>query len=80
MNFLENIIKVNEINNVSITGLTNQLISFCVNNIYNLKKRNIIIVTNSLYEANRYYSAISKLQLFTTESLLIKSILEVVSN
>ena len=61
MNFLENIIKVNEINNVSITGLTNQLISFCVNNIYNLKKRNIIMVTNSLYEANRYYSAISKL-------------------
>ena len=61
MNFLDKILDIKTTNNISITGLTNQLISFCVDNIYRKEKRNIIIVTNSLYEANRYYSALSKL-------------------
>ena len=38
--------------NIGITGLTNELTSFCCENIYETSKRNIIIVTNSLYEAN----------------------------
>ena len=61
MNDINELIKIDYIDNVSISGLTNQLISFCVNDIFNKNKKNILIVTNSLYEANRYYSMISKL-------------------
>ena len=61
MKFLDKILEVKEINNVSINGLTGQLISFCVSKINKNTKRNILIVTNSIYEANRYYSSISKL-------------------
>ena len=61
MKFLSKILDIDDINNVSINGLTGQLISFCVDKIQKNKKRNILIVANSLYEANRYYSSISKL-------------------
>ena len=61
MKLLENLIKIEEVNSISISGLTNQLISFCVNGIYNKNKKDILILTNSLYEANIYYSSLSKL-------------------
>ncbi|MBP3634870.1 MAG: transcription-repair coupling factor [Bacilli bacterium] len=61
MKIFNDLIKVDEINNISISGLTNQLISFCVNNIYNKNNRDILLLTNSLYEANTYYSSLSKL-------------------
>ena len=61
MNFLNDKILINQIDNVAISGLTTQLISFCVNDIYKRNNKNILIVTNSLYEANIYYSSISKL-------------------
>ena len=54
-------LEINNFNNVGITGLTNELISFCVSNIYKKSKRDIIIVTNSIYEANILYSFLSKL-------------------
>ena len=38
------------IKNIGITGLTTQLISFCISNIYEKNKKNVILVTNSLYE------------------------------
>ena len=49
------------IKNIGITGLTTQLISFCISNIYEKNKKNVILVTNSLYEANQIYSSLSKL-------------------
>ncbi|MBQ9023653.1 MAG: transcription-repair coupling factor [Bacilli bacterium] len=61
MNFLNEILDIKNINNVSISGLTNQLVSFLVDKISKDNKRDILIVTDSLYEANRYYSAISKI-------------------
>ena len=61
MKLVNNLIDIDEINNISISGLTNQLISFCVDNIYNKHKKDILIVTNSLYEANIYYSSLSKI-------------------
>ena len=61
MNILDKLLKINEYNNVSISGLTNQLIAFCVDKLYNDTKKDILIVTNSLYEANRYYSSLSKI-------------------
>ena len=75
MKFLKEIINIDEIDNVSITGLTNQLISFCVDDIYKSKKRNVLIITNTLYEANIYYSQLSKLNnncyLFPMDDFLI---------
>ena len=50
-----------QFDNISISGLTNGLASFCFDNIYNKSKRNILIVTNSLYEANILYQSLSKL-------------------
>ncbi|MBO6195029.1 MAG: transcription-repair coupling factor [Bacilli bacterium] len=61
MNFLNKKLDIDTIDNISITGLTNQLISFCVDKIYKKEDKDIIIITNSLYEANRYYSALSKI-------------------
>ena len=61
MNFLNKKLDIDTIDNISITGLTNQLISFCVDKIYKKEEKDIIIITNSLYEANRYYSALSKI-------------------
>ena len=61
MDFLDKILDIKEYNNISISGLTNQLVSFCVNKISNETKKDILIVTNSLFEANRYYSSLSKL-------------------
>lgn len=61
MNIFKEKIQINEYCNVGVTGLTNQLISFFVDNIYDDSKRDILIVTNSLYEANIYYSSLSKI-------------------
>lgn len=52
---------IDNINNIGITGLTNQLISFCIDSIYKKNNKDIIIVTNTLYEANIIYSSLSKL-------------------
>ena len=61
MDFLDKILDISEFNNISISGLTNQLASFCTLKISEKTKKDILIVTNSLYEANRYYSSLSKL-------------------
>ena len=61
MKFLDKILDIKEIDDVSINGLTGQLISFFVDKISKNTKRNILIITNSIYEANRYYSSITKL-------------------
>lgn len=61
MNIFKEKIKTNEFCNIGVTGLTSQLISFFVDNIYNESKKDILIVTNSLYEANIYYSSLSKI-------------------
>jgi len=61
MDFLDKILEIKDYNNISISGLTNQLASFLFNNINKTEKKDILIVTNTLYEANRYYSSLSKL-------------------
>lgn len=54
-------LKIDSIDNVGITGLTNQLISFCVDDIHRSREKDIIIITNTLFEANILYSSLSKL-------------------
>ena len=77
----DKLLENNNFNNIGITGLTNQLISFCVDKIYKKTKRNIIIITNSLYESNMIYNYLSKINdntylfpmddFLTTEALAI---------
>jgi len=58
---LKKIFNFDKFDNISITGLTNELASFAFNDIYKKSKRSILIVTNSLYESNIIYSSLSKL-------------------
>ena len=39
----------------SISGLTNELSVFCIVNKYRNTKGNVLVVTNSVYEANNMY-------------------------
>ena len=57
----DKILEIEKFNNIGITGLTNELISFSVSNIYKKTNRDILVVTNSLYEANVIYQSLSKL-------------------
>ena len=43
---------------ISISGLTNELSVFCIINKYNNTNGNILVVTNTLYEANNLYKLI----------------------
>ena len=56
MNFLADIFRYKEC--TEVTGLTDELsVLYCLNYFYK-KKSNILIVTNSLYEANKVYQKI----------------------
>lgn len=54
-------------NNGKCYGLTNELIPFCVREIYENNDKNVIIVTSTLYEANMLYDA---LRLLCTQTYL----------
>ena len=57
MNFLENIINLED--NINITGLTFELNVFYVLAKFSKSQENILVVTNSLYEANQFYNSLS---------------------
>ena len=57
MNFLENIINFED--NINISGLTFELNIFYVLEKFKKIKKNILVVTNSLYEANQIYNRLS---------------------
>jgi len=65
MNILDELVKISDINDVKITGFNNE--SFCVylNNLYRQKNKDILVVTNSLYEANKIYSSLTNYNDFT---------------
>ncbi|MBR4350770.1 MAG: hypothetical protein IKP98_00880, partial [Bacilli bacterium] len=58
---IEDLIRIDKFNNIGITGLTKQLTSFCVVDIKKNSDRDIVLLTNSIYEGNMLYRAISKL-------------------
>lgn len=49
-------------NDYEIVGLTNELNSFCIKEIFTQNSKNIIVVANSLYEANMLYDSIKLLE------------------
>ena len=44
----------------NVTGLTSELESIYINNIYEEKDSNVLVVANSIYEANKMYTTLSK--------------------
>ena len=46
-------------NNIEIVGLTSELNAFYILNYLNNNNDNVLIVTNTLYEANKYFNIIT---------------------
>lgn len=59
MDFLDNIFKYD--NNLTITGLTNTLAHIYVQKLQKETKKNIIVLTSTLYEANQFFSGLKTL-------------------
>lgn len=56
---LNNCFQTNKIHNIALAGLTNELFSVYVNQLWNQHEKSILIVTSSLYEANQIYESLS---------------------
>ena len=56
MKFLDKYFKYD--NNLTITGLTNELAHIYIAKLFEEKKENIIVLTSTIYEANKLYSGI----------------------
>ena len=65
MDFLNNYFKYQ--NESEIVGLTSELNIFCILNYFKTTNKSILILTNTLYEANKYFDAIST---YTDDCLL----------
>ncbi len=59
MDFLDNYFKYE--NNITITGLTHELAHIYVHKLHEKTKKNIIVLTSTLYEANNIFSGIKSL-------------------
>lgn len=56
---LNNCFQTDKIHNIALAGLTNELFSVYVNQLWNQHEKSILIVTPSLYEANQIYESLS---------------------
>ena len=56
MDFLADYFKYE--NGLTVTGLTKELNIFYMLELFKKEKRNIVILTNTLYEANMYYDSL----------------------
>ena len=65
MDFLNNYFKYQ--NKIEIVGLTSELNIFCILNYFQKINKSILVLTNTLYEANKYFDSIST---FTDDCLL----------
>ena len=57
MNLLDKYFKYD--NNLTITGITHELSYLYVSRLFEKKKKNIIVLLSTLYEANSFYSGIN---------------------
>ena len=86
MNIFDNLIDIKIEKNMGIAGLTDEFFAVYLNNLKK-KNKNILVVVNSLYEANKLYSSVEnytdKVLLFpmddflTSEALAISPDLEI---
>ncbi len=59
MSLFDSIIQIDKINNIGLTGLTDELFCVYLNNLYKQKDKSVLVVTSSLYEANKLYDSLS---------------------
>jgi len=60
MDFLDNYFKYD--NGLTVTGLTNTLVQFYVSKLQQIKNKNVIVITSTLFEANQIYTGIKAIQ------------------
>jgi len=74
VNLFQKIINEKEFSNLALTGLTDESFSILLNELFQLKNKNILIVTSSLFEANTIYSNLlnhtDKVSLFPMDDFL----------
>ena len=56
MNLYENLIKIDLKKGMGITGITDEFFCVYLNSIFIRNEKNILVVVNSLYEANKLYT------------------------
>lgn len=59
MNFFNDLIKINLQKDMVITGLTDEFFGVYLSSLLMQEKKNILVVVNSLFEANNLYSSLS---------------------
>ena len=58
MDFLKKIIPIHETNNIGVLGMTDEFFCAYIDSIYQSSNTSIIVVTASLYEANKIYTSL----------------------
>ena len=59
MNFLENLIKIDVKKDMGIVGLTDEFFCVYLYDLFKQKNKSILLVVNTLFEANNIYSSLS---------------------
>ena len=81
MNFFDNFIKIDLQKNMGITGLTDEFFCVYLNGILKQHNKNILVVVNSLFEANNLYSSLcmytDKARLFPMDDFLTSEALAI---
>ena len=81
MNFLDNFIQVDVKKNMGIVGVTDEFFCVYLSKILKKEKKNILVVVNSLFEANNLYSSLSnytdKCYLFPMDDFLTSEALAI---
>jgi len=74
MNFFKDLISINIKKDMGIYNLTDEFFCLYLNEISNEEKKNILVVVNSIYEANKLYNSLSnyndKVSLFPMDDFL----------
>lgn len=81
MSFFDNLLKVNVEKDIGIVGATDEFFCLFLNNLLVQKKKSILVVVNSLFEANKLYSTLTnytdKVHLFPMDDFLTSEALAI---
>ena len=59
LNVFDSIIEISDVNQIGLSGMTDELFGIYVKKLLSQKKKSILVVASTLYEANQLYSSIS---------------------
>ena len=81
MKVLSDYFNIDKFNNISLCGMNSESFDIFLNNLSTTSKKNILVVTSSLYEANKIYAGLSnytdKVALFPMDDFLTSEALAV---